>query len=510
MPVLPDFGPFFAKKWVQGLAGILVAAAGYWLIPGEAYPKAPITGAVVLLMALWWALEVIPIPVTALFPLILFPLFDVADMATVGANYGRPIIFLFLGGFLLAIGLQTTGVHQRIALHIVNRIGTRPAGLVFGFMVASAFLSMWISNTATVIVMLPIALSVIETIKEREVARGTVLTFAVALMLGIAYASDIGGMSTVIGTPPNMVFLELFSQIFPDAPEVGFLQWMLMVLPMSVLFLIIGWFLLTHLVFRLPRGTLFSGKDVLRKMMVQLGSMRRDEKLAGAVFLLAAMLWLTGSDLRLSDTIYVPGWRSLLGLQEVLDGAVAIGASTLLFLLPSKDRPGKTILEWKHTTDVPWGILLLFGGGFAIATGFEASGLSVVVGQWFESLQFDSPVVLVAVVSTILTFLTEITSNTAMANLVLPILANASIAIEVDPRVLLIPATISASCAFMMPVASPTQAIVFGSRYVTIRQMIRAGIWFNLLGILLITLCFFIIGVPLMAIDITTLPGWAH
>ena len=500
----------FLKKWVQGSIGLGIAALVYFLIPGEQYPKAPITGAIVVFIALWWAMEVIPIPVTSLFPLVLFPAFDIADMTTIGANYGRPIIFLFLGGFLLAIGLQKSGVHQRIALHIVNKVGRKPGSLVLGFMISSAFLSMWISNTATVIVLLPIALSVIETIKMKESSSPVLMTFAVALMLGIAYAADIGGMATVIGTPPNMVFIELYTQLFPQAPEIGFLQWMLMMMPMAILFLFIGWFMLTHMIFRLPRTSLFSGKSTIDKMLKQLGHIRWDEKMAASIFGLAALLWLTGSDLRLTDDIQISGWRTLCNLQGVADGAVAIAASSLLFFIPSKDRPGRYLLQWRHATkEVPWGILLLFGAGFAIATAFEISGLSVVVGDWFKSFQFRSPVMLIASISTILTFLTEITSNTAMANLILPILANASIALEMDPRLLLIPATISASCAFMMPVASPTQAIVFGSKYVTIRQMIRAGIWFNILGIILITLCFLFVGTGVLDIELSGLPDWA-
>jgi len=409
----------------------------------------------------------------------------------------------------LAIGLQKSGFHKRIALYIIHFIGSKQRSLILGFMVASAFLSMWISNTASVMVMLPVALSVVETIREREEFSKNLIAFAAVLMLGIAYAADIGGMSTVIGTPPNLVFLELFTQLFPKGPQIGFLQWMIMILPMSIIFLFLGWILLTRFIFRLSSSSVFSGKALIRNMIADLGPIRRDEKITAAVFSFAAILWMTGSDLQLTENIKFVGWRNAFGLQSVVDGAVAIGASSLLFLIPSKDRPGEKLLEWKHSLSVPWGILLLFGGGFAIATGFQESGLSNVVGQLFESFDFDSPIALVIVVNTILTFLTEIMSNTAMANLALPILSNASVALEIDPRILMIPATLSASCAFMMPVASPTQAIVFGSKYLTIGQMIRAGIWFNLLGIVLVTICFLLIGVPLLHIDSTTLPAWA-
>lgn len=474
-----------------GLLGAALAVAVFFIVPAGDWPKAPFAAAVVTLMAVWWILEVIPIPVTSLLPLFLFPLFRIATVAETGAYYGKPIIFLFLGGFFLAFGLQESGLHKRIALRIVHAIGSRPQRLVLGFMTASAFLSMWISNTAAVLVIMPIGLSVLESARRQPIPPRELAALGTCFMLGIAYAANIGGMATLIGTPPNMIFLEVHRQLLPDSADIGFLEWMMMGLPLAVLFLAGGWYLLTHRLHRLPSADLFGAGAGIDDQLRALGKLRRDELLSGGLFALAAVLWMTGSDIRIGETMTIPGWRSLPGLGNITDPAVAIGVSSLLFLLPSADRPGEALLSWERARHVPWGILLLFGGGFAIAGGFESSGLSAIIGRIFAHLPDLPTFAIVALVCLLITFLTELTSNTAITNLMLPILAAGAVALAIDPRLLLIPATLSASCAFMMPIASPTQAIVFGSGYVSIRDMVRTGIWFNLLGVLLMLAVFF-------------------
>ncbi|MCB9231759.1 MAG: DASS family sodium-coupled anion symporter [Bacteroidia bacterium] len=496
------------KKLIPGFAGLLAALLTYWLVPGTSHPQAPLMAAITVLMAAWWIFEVVPIPVTSLFPLFLLPLTGIADVAETATYYGKSTIFLFLGGFLLALGLQRSGVHKRIALQIVWLAGSRPSGLVLGFMISCGFLSMWISNTAAVMVMLPIALSVLEQAKEMG-AKGGLGNFAVCLMLGIAYSADIGGMGTLIGTPPNMIYNEMLGEIFPGAPKTGFLPWMMMGLPLSLLFMTGGWLLLTRVIFKLPRESIFGGRSVIRQIISQLGKVRRDEWLSAGIFGLAALLWMTGEDLVLGDNFTLPGWRSSLGLTELDDAGVAIATAVLLFLVPSADRPGQALMNWEAAKQVPWGILLLFGGGFAIAGGFTHSGLSALVGDLFAGLTIGSPALLVVLVCILLTFLTEVTSNTAITNLVLPILAKAGVALGLDPRILMIPATLSASCAFMMPVASPTQAIVFGSGHVSIKQMVRAGIWFNVLGIILVSAVFLLWGGLVLGIDLSEIPAWA-
>ena len=479
------------------IVAVLAGFVAFWC--GTTASAATMAGLAVL-MAICWVSEVLPIPVTSLFPLALFPLFNIAPLDVVGASYGKPVIFLFLGGFLLALGLQRSGVHRRIALLIVDTVGSQPSRLILGFMLATALLSMWISNTATVLVMLPIALAVLQEAKQSGFAPDQIPRLGVALMLGIAYSADIGGMATPVGTPPNLVLMEMYSQLVPDRPPIGFGQWMTLGLPLAILFLSSGWLVLTQILFRFPDANLFGESDVIRDARGALGPVRRDEWITVGVFALAACLWITGADLQLG-IITVGGWRSALGLEEVGDASVAVAAACLLFAIPSKDHPGEMLLTWQQTVEVPWGLLLLFGGGFALATGFQLSGLSESIGAAMTGLKGVHPVLIVVIVCFVITFLTEVTSNTATTTLILPILVEAAGAIGIDPLMLMVPATLSASCAFMMPVASPTQAIVFGSGYVTIRQMVRAGFWFNLMGIFWVTVLFLLLAGPVFGVD---------
>ena len=481
------------NKWLYGLLGIVLALITYILVPNNEFAQAPIMAAIVIVMAVFWIFEVIPIPITSLLPLVLFPLFGILDTKATALFYGKDIIFLFLGGLMLAQGIQESNLHKRIALHIVNLIGSKPSRLILGFMIATAFLSMWISNTASVMLMMPIGLSIIEEIKSNDISKKIISKFAVALMLGIAYSADIGGMATLVGTPPNMVFSEMYHSLFPNLPPIGFSQWMLMGLPVSIVFIFTGWLLMTKVIYRLPNKKLLKNKHLIKDLIKNLGKLRRDELLSGLVFLLAAILWITGADIQLSENIKFTGWRTALDLTNVKDASIAIGAALLLFIIPSKDNPKTTLLTWKKAKTLPWGILLLFGGGFALAGGFTSSGLSNLIGNLFELVTIDSPIIIVAIVCLVLTFLTEITSNTATTNLLLPILAKASAVLGIDPRYLMIPATLSASCAFMMPVASPTQAIIFGSGHVKIKQLIKAGVLFNILGIIIVTSVFFLL-----------------
>lgn len=483
----------FKNKWIYGVLAVVLAFACYYFMPSETYPQAPIMGAIVVIMAIFWIFEVVPIAITSLFPIFLFPLFGILDTKTTALFFGKEIIFLFLGGLMLAQGIQNSNLHKRIALHIVNIIGSKPANLVLGFMIATAGLSMWISNTASVMVMMPIGLSIIEEIKEVKGSKNFLSKFAVALMLGVAYSADIGGMATLIGTPPNLVFMEMYHELFPKLPAIGFTQWMMMGLPISITFLFTGWLLMTKVIFRMPKIKVFKNKNVIKDLLKDLGKLRRDELYSGLVFLTAAILWVTGSDITLSESFTIHGWRSTLRLEMVSDASIAIATSLLLFMIPSKDRPKEMLLTWAKVRELPWGILLLFGGGFAIAGGFNSSGLSNLIGNLFANLEINDPFLIIIIVCFVLTFLTEITSNTATTNLILPILAKASAVLGLDPRILMIPATLSASCAFMMPIASPTQAIVFGSGHVKIKQMIRAGILFNLWGVIIVTSVFYLL-----------------
>jgi len=505
-PIAPR--PQTARRYTAKLAGgplaALVTLGVVYLLDAEADPQVGRMAAIATWMAVWWVTEAIPIPVTALLPLVLMPVLGIEPIKQVAPHYGASVIFLFLGGFLLALGLQASGVHKRLALWIVHVVGDRPRQLVLGFMLASGFLSMWISNTATVMVLLPIALSLLKAVQARTNEPGPVGTLGVAVMLGIAYAADIGGMSTLVGTPPNLSYSRVLTQLFPGAPAPGFLEWFLLGFPLSVVFLGLGWLLLTRVSFRLPNVELIGGRQVIQGMRDELGPLRRDEVVTSLVFGLTALLWLTrGSE-------GIPGWSHLFADGYVDDAVVAVSTAMLLFVLPSKDRPGKRLLEWSMAKEVPWGMLLLFGGGFALAGGFKVSGLSSWIGGALDALDGTSPWVVVTVVCTVLTGLTELTSNTATTEMVLPILAEAGKALGTDPRVLMIPATLSASCAFMMPVASPTQAIVFGSGWVPIKSMVRAGIWFNVLGVVLVVVMFWALSGLTMGIDPAVVPDWAR
>ena len=495
--------------WWKLLLGPALATIVMLLAPGDD-PKIAAMAAVAVWMAAWWITEAIPIPATSLLPLVLMPLFGIDGIKSVAPNYARSVIFLFLGGFLLALGLQASGAHRRLALSIVHRVGGQPTRIVLGFMLATALLSMWISNTATVMVLMPIGLAVLASAKEQGADASVLKGFGVALMLGIAYAADIGGMATLVGTPPNISYAAQLERLFPDAPAPSFAQWTMLALPGSIVFLGVGWWILTRFVFRMPADEVMGGRDAVAALRAEQPRLGRDEVITGLVFGFTALLWMTRQGFTFGNVV-LPGWSRALGLEKgfVDDAVVAIAMALALFVIPSRQRPGEALLTWEHTKEVPWGMLLLFGGGFALAAGFKSSGLSSWVGEQFTVLEGAPTIAVVVVVCVVLTFLTELTSNTATTELVLPVLAAAGVALDTDPRALMIPATLSASCAFMMPVASPTQAIVFGSGYVPIRDMVRAGIWFNLLGIALVTLGFWLLAGPVMGIDFGVRPPWA-
>jgi sodium-dependent dicarboxylate transporter 2/3/5 len=328
-------------------------------------------------------------------------------------------------------------------------------------------------------------------------------------MLGIAHGSTIGGLATPVGTPTNLVFRQLFPQYFPDAPVPGFLQWMMLGVPLATAYVLVGWWLMTRVVFPLPDAELLGDHDALRTLLRGLGPVRRDELVAGGLFAATALLWVTGKGLDLG-AVHVPGWQSLPWLAgRVDDNVVAVAMASLLFVLPSADRPHERLLEWHHTREVPWGILLLFGGGFALATGFQSSGLSHWAAGLFLGLAGAPLPVVVLVACVALVLLSEFASNTATAQIALPILATAAVGLAVDPRLLMIPATLSASCAFMMPVGTPPTSIVYASGYVCVRDMVKLGVWFNVLGLVLVIGLFWLLAGPVFGIRWGGLPAWA-
>jgi sodium-dependent dicarboxylate transporter 2/3/5 len=410
--------------------------------------------------------------------------------------------------------MQRWGLHRRMAVQVLYLLGFRPKGLVLGFMVASCFLSMWISNTATAVMMLPIAISVVVFVTDRkpeEIRRqkGEERNFSVALMLGIAYAASIGGMGTLVGTPPNIVLAGQIQQLFPESPEISFARWMAVGLPLVAVFLPAVWGYLCWIAF--PVRALGSGKGraFLRQEKDALGKMGRGEKITLVAFLSAAFLWMTRQPLDLGS-VHLPGWSSLLPWAGFIkDSTVAMFVALSLFFVPVDREEGTTVLTWEVASRIPWDVLILLGGGFALAGAFRTTGLSAWFAQCLSGLDALSPVAVVVLVSALMTLLTELTSNTATAAVMLPILAATAVKIHVHPFVLMIPATLSASCAFMLPVATPPNAIMFGSGCLDIPTMAKAGVVLNLLGLILIVLIMFTFGVRVLDISPVHVPAWA-
>lgn len=437
--------------------------------PDGLAPQAWRVAAVAALMAVWWVTEPIPIPVTSLLPLVLFPLLGIASMGEASAPYGDPLIFLFLGGFLIALGLERWNLHRRIALGVIGVVGTRPAALIGGFILATAFLSMWVSNTATAVMMLPIGLSVIGLLQggEGNAAQGG---FPTALLLGIAYGASVGGLATLIGTPPNALLAAFMRRNY--GVEIGFAQWMVIGLPLVVVMLAGTWLVLTRIAFDVPRAEIAGSAGLIRREIEALGRLTTPELRVGLVFLAAALLWVTRPML---------GGLLPAGLN---DTAIAVAAAILLFIIPAGGGAprGTALLDWQAAKRLPWGVLLLFGGGLSLAAAIGRSGLAEWIGNGFGALG-DWPVLLVVLLVTAgIIFLTELTSNTATAAAFLPLMASVAPVLGADPFLLTIPVALAASCAFMLPVATPPNAIVYGSGHLTVAQMARAGFLLNLIG----------------------------
>jgi len=473
-------------------------------------PEALRTLSIAILMAWWWITEAIPIPATALIPIVAFPALKILPMNDVVSSYGDSNIYLFLGGFLLAITMQRWELHRRIALHIIKFIGIGPQRIMLGFMVATAFLSMWISNTATTMMMYPIGLAIILQLNEiiPDKHKSEILNFETVLMLCIAYSASIGGIGTLIGTPPNIVFAAAVRKMFPEAPEIGFLQWMMVGIPLVITFIPITWLFLTKVFMPIRLKSMPGGKEVILTELKKLGPMKKAERYTLFVFLLTAFGWIFRQNIEVG-IFTIPGWSNLLGLQDyVNDTTVAIFSALLLFLIPVNFREKEFLLNWEWAMRIPWGILILFGGGIALAAGFKQSGMAEWIGNNLSLFSSVPLIVMIIITSFMLTFLTEVTSNTATATIFMPILATTALVMGIHPYLLMIPATISASCAFMLPVATPPNAIIFGSGSVTIPQMAKAGVGLNMIGIFLVTLITYLIAIPAFGIMLGNLPAW--
>ena len=471
-------------------------------------PSVTMTAAVGLLMAIFWITEIIPLAATSLLPVVLFPILGIMDGKEVSSTYFNHVIFLFIGGFLVALAMQRWNLHKRIALRILMLTGARPGSILLGFMIATAFISMWMSNTATAMMMIPILLSVIQNLEE-TIDQKVIAKFSVGLLLGVAYSASIGGIATLVGTPPNLSLVRIFQIMFPQAPEISFTQWFFFALPLTLVIFIFVWWLLNFKFGPKKSEWVQLERGIFRRQFEEMGPMRFEEKIILADFVILALLWLSRSSLDFGHFM-IPGWSELFKSPEyVNDGTVAIMMALLLFFIPSKSEKGQRVLTWETASKLPWHIVLLFGGGFALASAFAESGLSAWFGEQLKWMSNIHPIFIILMISLLVTFLTELTSNTATTEMILPILAGLSVSIEINPLFLMIPATLSASLAFMLPVATPPNAIIFGTNRLKIADMARTGLIINLVGAVVITLfTYFMVGVVFNHADLS-LPPWA-
>jgi sodium-dependent dicarboxylate transporter 2/3/5 len=428
-----------------------------------------------LWIAIWWITEAIPIAATSLLPIILFPLSGALPLADTTSSFGHRFVFLYLGGFILALAIQKWNLHKRIALNIIKVVGTNVQKIILGFMVATAFLSMWISNTATAVMMLPIGIAIIKQMKDlKNTSEDENLIFGKALMLSIAYSASIGGIATLIGTPPNLVFAGIIQETYNI--EINFLKWFQFGLPISILLLAISWVYLTKVAFKFKQNEFNKGKEEINRQLEELGSISYEEKIVLSVFVLTGLAWILRTYLL---NKFIP---------NLDDSIIALISGISLFLFQANNQEGKKekIMNWEDAVKLPWGILLLFGGGLAIAQGFQSSGLANWIAENLTQLNDFSLFIILLVLITAVNFLTEITSNLATTAMLLPILAPTAVTLGVHPYILMVGATLAASCAFMLPVATPPNAVVFGSNYLKISDMVRVGILMNIISIIII------------------------
>ena len=498
-----------------------------WPLDSTLPPAARDVLAITMLVGTWWVTEALPIPITSLLPAILLPVLGVMTSQDAIKSYAHDLIFLLMGGLFLAQGIEKWNFHKRIALHVMSWIGVNPRHIVLGCMISAAFLSMWISNTATTLMMLPIALALLSQLEDSwKIGQSAVspwfTNFSLCLLLGIAYAANIGGMGTLIGTPPNLIFAGQFGERFPAAPQITFAVWSAVALPI-VLFLIPAmWAMFVWILTPLPSSQSLgaSGTDVIRTELARLGVMSAGERWIRRVVVVTALLWIFRKPTPLWGDWTIPGWLQIFSYvhpahhlvveKYITDTTVVLFMVLLCFAIRVQHNgESHALLDWQHANRIPWGMLLLFGGGLAIAKGFDLSGLSVWIGQQMQHAT-DLPIPLI-VGGTVagMTFLTEITSNTATTAILMPIMADMAIGLQIHPLLLMVPATLAASCAFMLPVATLPNAIIFSTGRIPIRTMILYGFIINCMSIIFITLMMLLWGIPLLSITPAHLPRWA-
>ncbi|MDG5470731.1 SLC13 family permease [Jeotgalibacillus sp. ET6] len=456
--------------------------------------------ATTLWVATWWITEAIPIPAASLLPIVLLPVTGALEGSAVTASYGDPIVFLFLGGFMIALAMERWDLHKRIALNIISVVGTSTSNIILGFMIATGFLSMWVSNTAAVMMMVPIATAITYQVSQslknsdRDYS-GEEEKFSKALLFAVGYAGTIGGLGTLIGTPPNLLLAGIVSELYDI--QISFAMWLLFAAPVVIILLFCSWLYLTRVAHPIKLKQLPGGKELIQSEKKKLGHTSYEEKMVAAVFVFAAFMWITRSFLWENENFFViPG---------INDTMIAITAGILLFLIPAKSGSGK-LLDWSVAKDIPWGILLLFGGGLAIAAGFRETGLASWIGEQLTVLEGVSFILMIVITAALVLFLTEITSNTATATMILPVLASLAVAINVHPYALMVPAAMAANCAFMLPVGTPPNAIIFATGKLKIIEMVKNGFWVNIACVIFITTAVYFYLPIIFDIDLTVFP----
>lgn len=480
------------RNWYVFVSTLLIFVFLCFLDPPEGLSQAGwYTAAVALLMAAWWVGEVIPIFATALLPLVLFPILQIASISDTAAPYAHPMIFLFMGGFILAISMQRWNLHKRIALNIIAFIGSKPRNIIVGFIIASAFMSMWVSNTAATIMMLPVAISVIELTKNSNKSTEFELqqfkNFGLVLMLAIAFSASVGGLGTVIGTPTNALLIAFVNDAY--GIEISFVEWMMVGVPVIIFGLPIIFYTLANVIYPVKLKELPGGKEYLQMELKKLGRMTAPEKKVTVVFILVALMWLTRPLL----SNFIPG---------LSDAGIAIFGALILFVTPSKSTSAHFLMSWKDTEKLPWGVLILFGGGLSLAGAIQGTGLAEWIGGYFDVLGGWPVLLIIFSISLVIIMFTEMASNSATAAAFLPIMGSVAIVLGLHPLLLAIPVAVVASCAFMLPVATPPNAIVYGSGLITIPEMAKAGFLLNILFALLVTLLAYYLFPLILGIDL--------
>jgi solute carrier family 13 (sodium-dependent dicarboxylate transporter), member 2/3/5 len=472
-----------AARRIALFSGPALAILTFMALPGDLAVEARLLAGVAVLMAVWWMTEAVPIPATSLLPVILFPALGISEIGPTAAPYANSIVFLILGGTLLGLGVQKWELHRRVALVTIRFFGTKPRQIIFGLMVSSAFISAWVSNTATAVIMIPIALAIIKLVNE---ASGRVnVKFAAAALLGVAYAVTIGGFATLIGQPVNPLLVAYLQDSFGIGISFG--QWMLLGVPFSAIFLVLAWFVLTFLVYRVNADIVEGGQELFRNELASLGKTSTEENRVIGVFLFAVFGWLV-----LPFIAEIPQVATMLPfLGRIDDASIAVFAGFLLFLIPTssagKTKSGdRSILVWKDAVDLPWGVLLLIGGGMALSTQITGTGLSTWIGEQMTGLGGMPPFAVLMAVALVVVLLTELTSNTATAAAFYPVMGALAVGIGIDPVLMSLVVSMAVLCAFMLPVATPSNAVAYATGELPIQQMVRTGVWMNVLGLIMV------------------------